>query len=61
MPLYEEEAERDAVYCDICGNHHWPRCDDFDQQTLMEEELLQTKKHQREAYKERILTEDADD
>ncbi len=24
--MYDEQAELDAVYCDICGNHHHPDC-----------------------------------
>lgn len=26
--MYNEQAELDAVYCDICGHHHYPTCDD---------------------------------
>lgn len=26
MPLYDQQAELDGVYCDICGHHHSPDC-----------------------------------
>lgn len=26
MTLYDEQAEQDATYCDICGHHHSPDC-----------------------------------
>lgn len=25
--MYNAQAEIDAVYCDICGYHHFPSCD----------------------------------
>ena len=29
--LYDRQAELDGVYCDICGNHHHPSCDQLDE------------------------------
>ena len=26
--MYDQQAELDAVYCDICGHHHSPDCYD---------------------------------